>query len=77
MKQILDSTELWDGRVWSLLVTEATERTMEMRALVSAADSSKQWDLRCLVREQLIDFLQREYPESLPKVRLESHAKTM
>jgi small-conductance mechanosensitive channel len=73
LKRILDSTELWDGRVWSLLVTNSTERTMEMRALVSAANSSKAWDLRCLVREQLVDFLQREYPHSLPKVRLESN----
>jgi small-conductance mechanosensitive channel len=71
LKRILDGTDLWDGRVWSLLVTDSTERTMEMRALVSAADSSKAWDLRCLVREKLIDFLQREYPDSLPKVRLE------
>jgi small-conductance mechanosensitive channel len=71
LKRILDGTDQWDGRVWSLLVTDSTERTMEMRALVSAADSSKAWDLRCLVREKLIDFLQREYPDSLPKVRLE------
>jgi hypothetical protein len=72
LKNILDSTDLWDGRLWSLLVTDSTERTMEMRALVSAANSSKAWDLRCLVRERLIDFLQREYPGSLPRVRLES-----
>lgn len=72
LKRILDSTDLWDGRAWSLLVTDSNDRTMEMRALISAANSSKAWDLRCLVRERLIDFLQREYPESLPKVRLES-----
>jgi hypothetical protein len=40
-----------------------------VRALVSAADASLAWDLRCEVREKLIDFLQREYPASLPKVR--------
>jgi small-conductance mechanosensitive channel len=72
LKRILDSTDLWDGRAWSLLVTDSNDRTMEMRALISAANSSKAWDLRCLVRERLIDFLQREYPDSLPKVRLES-----
>lgn len=76
LKNILDSTDLWDGRVWSLLVTDSTERTMEMRALVSAANSSKVWDLRCLVRERLIDFLQKEYPGSLPRVRLQSQALT-
>jgi small-conductance mechanosensitive channel len=72
LKRILDSTDLWDGRAWSLLVTDSNDRTMEMRALISAANSSEAWDLRCMVRESLIDFLQREYPESLPKVRLES-----
>jgi small-conductance mechanosensitive channel len=72
LKRVLDGTDLWDGRAWGLVVTDSSERTMEMRALISAADSSKAWDLRCLVREQLIDYLQREYPQSLPKVRLES-----
>lgn len=72
LKRILEGTDLWDGRAWNLVVTDSTERTMELRALVSAADSSKVWDLRCYVRERLIDFLQREYPDSLPKVRLES-----
>ena len=76
LKRILDESDLWDGRVWSLLVTDSTEHTVELRALVSAANSSKAWDLRCLVRERLIDYLQREYPQSLPKVRLESQADT-
>jgi hypothetical protein len=42
-----------------------------VRALVSAADSSKAWDLRCLVREKLLEFLQNKYPDSLPKTRIE------
>jgi hypothetical protein len=45
--------------------------TVVLRALVSAADSSKAWDLRCEVREKLIQFLQKEYPTSLPRVRAE------
>ena len=40
-----------------------------MRALISAADASKAWDLRCEVREKLIAFLQQKYPDCLPKVR--------
>ncbi len=71
LKSILDSTPLWDGRVWGLSVTDTSERTVELRALVSAEDSSKVWDLRCLVRERMIAFLQREYPQSLPRLRLE------
>jgi small-conductance mechanosensitive channel len=69
--RILESSGLWDGKVWNLQVTNATERTVEMRALMSAPDSSRAWDLRCLVREQLIACLQTRFPESLPRVRAE------
>jgi hypothetical protein len=50
-------------------VTEASDRAMQMRVLVSALDSPRAWNLRCQVREGLIDFIQREYPEYLPRVR--------
>jgi small-conductance mechanosensitive channel len=68
---ILQQSELWDGRVAGLQVTDSTEKTMVLRALMSAADSSKAWDLRCQIREQLIGFLQENYPESLPRLRAE------
>ena len=42
------------------------EHTLELRALVSAADASSAWDLRCAVREGLVDFLQRNYPSACP-----------
>jgi len=71
LHRILGTTPLWDGKVWGLQVTDATEHTVQLRALMSAADSDKAWDLRCLVREQLIAFLQRECPESLPVTRAE------
>jgi hypothetical protein len=44
---------------------------MEIRALMSSADSPSAWDLRVNVREKLIDFLQKKYPESLPKSRID------
>ncbi|HUI43503.1 MAG TPA: mechanosensitive ion channel domain-containing protein [Terriglobia bacterium] len=69
LRRILESSELWDGKVCGLQVTDATERTVQLRALMSAADSSKAWDLRCDVREKLIAFLQERYPESLPRTR--------
>ena len=50
---------LWDGKAQGVQVTACSERTMTLRALVSAADAGKLWDLRCLVREQLIAFLQQ------------------
>jgi small-conductance mechanosensitive channel len=69
LHRVLKSTELWDGQVWGLQVTNATERTLELRALMSATSSSRAWDLRCYVREKLVMFLQERYPECLPKTR--------
>ncbi len=69
--RILDNTDLWDKKARVLQVTNATEHTIELRALMSAADSPTAWNLRCLVREQLIKFLQERYPESLPRMRVE------
>ncbi len=71
LQRLLKDSPLWDGKVCGLQVTNATERTIECRALMSAADSSSAWDLRCQVREQLLAFLQRNLPRSLPKVRAE------
>jgi small-conductance mechanosensitive channel len=71
LHRILKSTEMWDGKVWGLQVTDANAHVMEMRALMSASNSGKAWDLRCYVREKLIDFLQRNYPQSLPRTRAE------
>jgi len=50
-------------------VTGTTERAIELRALMSAQDASSAWDLRCNVREKLLEFIQRNYPESLPRLR--------
>ncbi|HHE32237.1 MAG TPA: mechanosensitive ion channel family protein, partial [Chlorobaculum parvum] len=52
-------------------VTKATDKTVELRALMSAANSSDLWELRCQVRERLIDFIRINYPGGLPKVRME------
>ncbi len=71
LNRILKSSDKWDGKVAGLQVTDAKERTMELRALMSAADSSAAWDLRCEVREKLIEFVQKNYPEALPKTRAE------
>ena len=67
---------MWDGRVWGLQVTNATERSMELRALMSASDASLAWNLRCLVREKLIDFVQKKYPDSLPGLRTRFYGAT-
>jgi small-conductance mechanosensitive channel len=71
LHRILERSAIWDGKVWGLQVSNAGERTMELRALMSAPDSSSAWDLRCHVREHLIRFLQEHYPQSLPRTRAE------
>ncbi len=71
LHRILEHSKLWDKRAWGLQVTNATERALELRALMSAADASSTWDLRCEVREKLIEFIRKTYPDSLPRVRAE------
>ena len=53
----------------NLQVTDAKEKTIEIRVLVTASDSSKAWDLRCEMREKLIGYIQSEFPEALPRYR--------
>lgn len=68
--RVLKSTELWDGKAQVLQVTDLLEQTMQIRALMSAADSGKLFDLRCYVREKMIAFLQQNYAQHLPKQRI-------
>lgn len=71
LSEILRNTQLWDGRVWSLQVTDLKERTMELRAVISARDAGTAWDLRCHVREEMVKYLTERYPGSLPRERLD------
>jgi small-conductance mechanosensitive channel len=70
LTRLLNLSALWDKRVGILQVTDAKEKTIELRALVSARNSSQAFDLRCYVRENLIKFIRERYPSSLPKIRL-------
>ncbi len=70
LTRVLESTPLWDKKVNVLQVTDAKQNGVEVRALMSAKDSPTAWDLRVHVREKLIEFLQKNYPESLPKTRI-------
>jgi small-conductance mechanosensitive channel len=71
LSSIVKNSDKWDGKVCGLQVTDTKEQTMELRVLVSAADSSLAWDLRCEIREKLIEFIQKKYPDALPKTRAE------
>ncbi|HET7911696.1 MAG TPA: mechanosensitive ion channel domain-containing protein [Pseudolabrys sp.] len=66
---ILKESHRWDGQVSAVQVTDFKEGTMEVRLLMSARSSGQAFDLRCEVREKLIEFLQREHPEALPHTR--------
>jgi len=71
LTEVLKASPLWDGRVNALQVTDAKERSMEIRCLMSATDSGKLFDLRCIVREAMIAYLRESYPQALPRERLE------
>jgi small-conductance mechanosensitive channel len=70
LDRILENTPLWDKKVKVLQVTDAKERTVESRILVSAKNSPTAWDLRVHVREKMIEFLQKNYPAALPRTRI-------
>jgi small-conductance mechanosensitive channel len=69
LERILQHAPEWDGRVQVLQVTDATEKSMQIRVLVSSFDSGLNFDLRCRVREDLLNFAQAEFPQFLPRTR--------
>ena len=69
LERFVESRAEWDKRVCQIVVTDATEKTLQIRALVSARSSGKLWDLRCAVREHLLSYVQREFPGALPRLR--------
>lgn len=71
LQEIVQQSELWDGTVAGLQVTDSTENTLELRVLVSGRNAGDTFNLRCLVREQLIAFLQSEHAHALPRQRTE------
>ncbi|WP_296620729.1 mechanosensitive ion channel domain-containing protein [Marivirga sp.] len=66
---VLATTDLWNKNNQVLQVTDSTEKSMQIRLLMSAKDSPTAWDLRCLVREKMLVFIQEKYPDALPKTR--------
>ncbi|QMU30304.1 mechanosensitive ion channel family protein [Adhaeribacter radiodurans] len=76
LERLAQASPLWDKRVCKLHVTESKEKTLELRALVSARDSSSAFELRCEIREKLVSFIQKNYPDSLPKTRTNSPLET-
>ncbi len=71
LTEIVKTTKLWSGKVVVLQVTHALPTSITLRALVSARNSGEAWDLRCYVREKMLDYLQATYPGALPKQRID------
>ena len=69
--EMVTQSPLWDGKVVNLQVTDATEHTIEVRVLVSARSAAATFDLRCEVREKLINYIQTHYPDALPQRRVQ------
>jgi small-conductance mechanosensitive channel len=69
LHRIVEASEHWDGDVAGLQVTDASERTITLRAIASAKDAPTLWNLRCEIREQLVAYVREHYPEALPTLR--------
>jgi small-conductance mechanosensitive channel len=76
LNRILATTDLWDHRTGILQVTDAVGGWVRVRVLVTAKDAPTLFDLRCFIRERLIDWMQRYSPASLPRQRVELVEKT-
>jgi len=69
LERVCHAAPEWDGRLCLLQVTDTTDRAIQLRALLSASDAAKTWDLRCRVREALVAFIQGAYADYLPRQR--------
>ncbi|MDX5401904.1 MAG: mechanosensitive ion channel family protein [Rhodobacterales bacterium] len=71
LEELVNASPYWDGQVVNLQVTDTDKDTITLRGLMSARTSPQAWDLRCEIREKLIDWLQDAYPQALPRLRWE------
>ncbi|MDO5495819.1 MAG: mechanosensitive ion channel [bacterium] len=76
LQRIVRSTDLWDGRTSSLQVVDAVNGKLSLRAAVSASNPGRLWDLRTLVREQLVEWMQKTAAYSVPRTRIEPETTT-
>lgn len=69
LNDIVRTAKQWDGKVVGLQVTDLREHTMELRCLVSSRNSSENFDLRCIVREEMMKYVRENYPDAFPTAR--------
>lgn len=60
---------LWDKRAQVLQVTDCKDEAIEVRLLMSAKDGPTLFDLRCEIRESMMDWIRRNQPEALVRRR--------
>jgi small-conductance mechanosensitive channel len=69
-EDILRQTDLWDSNISNVQVTNSTNHSLEVRFLMSATDSPTLWDLRVFVREKIVEYMQQNHPDKLPRTRI-------
>jgi small-conductance mechanosensitive channel len=74
LEAVVHPSPLWDKQVCGLQVTNLTDRSMELRCLVSSRNSSENFDLRCLIREKMTAWIQQNYPDAFPVTRFASRS---
>ncbi|MGB4414443.1 MAG: mechanosensitive ion channel domain-containing protein [Paludibacter sp.] len=74
LPDMLKKNPNWDGRFSNVQVTKVSEQYKEIRLMLTSADSSKNWDLRAEIREELIDFINTNYPDTFVKIRIKKEA---
>jgi small-conductance mechanosensitive channel len=70
LRGIIEASDHWDRRFWNLQVTDTSEKCMQLRVLATSADSSKNFNLRCEIREKLLTHIQHHFPSALPVLRV-------
>ena len=68
----IEESTLWDKRKSALLITNADDKTIEVRATMSAKNSDDAFVLECYIREKLVTFIQEKYPQTLPSARIKN-----
>jgi small-conductance mechanosensitive channel len=68
-QNVVMGSNYWDGRLCELHVTELSDRTVELRCQISAADRVKGFELCCVVRERMLAWIRQHYPAAFPTTR--------
>ena len=68
--ELIESNARWDGRVKHMQITELTRDAIEIRFLMTAKDSPTLFDLRCDIREALIQWVAEAMPEAIVRSRM-------